>query len=74
MLQDFSSAYPFEPLGTDLAFLEVGCCMMVTVDYVLEFDVSYVALDFGGVVFASSALLLAERFAKYCWRQWIIGG
>ena len=35
----FFSADPFEPLGTDFAFLEVGCCRMVNVDYVLEFDV-----------------------------------
>ena len=34
----FSSAGPFEPLGTDLVFLEVGCCRMVNVDYVFEFD------------------------------------
>ena len=34
----FSYADPFEPLGTDLAFLEVECCRMVNVDYVPEFD------------------------------------
>ena len=34
-----SSADSFGPLGTDLSFLEVGCCRMVNVDYVLEFDV-----------------------------------
>ena len=38
MLQDFLYAHPFEPLRTDLSFLDVGFCMMVNVDYVLEFD------------------------------------
>jgi hypothetical protein len=75
MLHNFSYAAPFEPLGTDLTFLEVGLCRMVILDYMLEFDGRRLLLiDSWRVVFASSVFLLTEHFAESCWLRRILGG